>query len=62
VIADKVLAPALHQLLRHGPFQAMMSLFHISVLMPLPRLDKEIHPLDFLTGQERRDLLNFLNS
>jgi len=25
-------------------------------------LDKEIHPLDFLTGQERRDLLAFLNS
>jgi len=27
-----------------------------------PNLDKEIRPLDFLTGQERRDLLNFLNS
>ncbi len=27
-----------------------------------PNLDKEIHPLDFLTGQERRDLLAFLNS
>ena len=26
-----------------------------------PNLDKEIHPLDFLTGQERRDLLEFLN-
>jgi cytochrome c peroxidase len=25
-------------------------------------LDKEIHTLDFLTGQQRRDLLNFLNS
>ena len=25
-------------------------------------LDKEIHTLDFLTGQERRDLLEFLNS
>jgi len=25
-------------------------------------LDKEIHPLDFLTGRERRDLLAFLNS
>lgn len=27
-----------------------------------PHLDKEIHTLDFLTGQERRDLLNFLKS
>jgi cytochrome c peroxidase len=27
-----------------------------------PNLDKEIHPLDFLTGQERRDLLAFLKS
>jgi cytochrome c peroxidase len=27
-----------------------------------PNLDKEIHTLDFLTGQERRDLLAFLNS
>jgi len=27
-----------------------------------PNLDKEIRPLDFLTGQERRDLLAFLNS
>jgi cytochrome c peroxidase len=27
-----------------------------------PNLDKEIHTLDFLTGQERRDLLNFLKS
>ncbi len=27
-----------------------------------PNLDKEIHPLDFLTGRERRDLLAFLNS
>jgi cytochrome c peroxidase len=26
-----------------------------------PNLHREIHPLDFLTGQERRDLLNFLN-
>jgi cytochrome c peroxidase len=25
-------------------------------------LGKEIHPLDFLTGRERRDLLAFLNS
>lgn len=27
-----------------------------------PNLDKEIRPLDSLTGQERRDLLAFLNS
>jgi cytochrome c peroxidase len=27
-----------------------------------PNLDREIHTLDFLTGQERRDLLAFLNS
>jgi len=27
-----------------------------------PHLDKEMHALDFLTGQERRDLLEFLNS
>jgi hypothetical protein len=27
-----------------------------------PNLDKEIHPLDFPTGQDRRDLLEFLNS
>jgi len=27
-----------------------------------PNLDREIHTLDFLTGQERRDLLTFLNS
>jgi cytochrome c peroxidase len=27
-----------------------------------PNLDKEIHTLDFLTGEERRDLLAFLNS
>lgn len=27
-----------------------------------PHLDKEIHPLDFLTGQERADLLAFLES
>ena len=27
-----------------------------------PNLDKEIRPLDYLTGQERRDLLAFLNS
>jgi cytochrome c peroxidase len=27
-----------------------------------PNLDREIHPLEFLTGQERRDLLAFLNS
>ena len=27
-----------------------------------PNLDKEIHPLDFFTGLDRRDLLEFLNS
>jgi cytochrome c peroxidase len=27
-----------------------------------PYLDKEIHPLDFLSGQQRADLLEFLNS
>ena len=27
-----------------------------------PNLDKEIHTLDFLTGEERRDLSAFLNS
>jgi cytochrome c peroxidase len=27
-----------------------------------PNLDKEIHVLDFLTGQERSDLQAFLNS
>jgi cytochrome c peroxidase len=27
-----------------------------------PNLDREIHTLDFLTGQDRRDLLSFLNS
>ncbi len=27
-----------------------------------PHLDKEIHALDFLTGQERADLLAFLES
>lgn len=25
-------------------------------------MDKEIHALDFLAGQERKDLLEFLNS
>ena len=27
-----------------------------------PHLDKEVHALDFLTGQERADLLAFLES
>jgi cytochrome c peroxidase len=36
--------------------------FYIGAGNSHPNLDKEIHTLDFLTGQERRDLLAFLNS
>ena len=36
--------------------------FYIGAGNSNPNLDKEIHALDFLTGQERRDLLAFLNS
>jgi len=36
--------------------------FYIGAGNSHPNLDKEIHTLDFLTGQERRDLLVFLNS
>jgi cytochrome c peroxidase len=36
--------------------------FYIGAGNSHSNLDKEIHPLDFLTGQERRDLLSFLNS
>src|SRR5581483_3586220 len=36
--------------------------FYIGAGNSNPNLDKEIHTLDFLTGQERADLLAFLNS
>ena len=36
--------------------------FYIGAGNSHPNLDKEIHTLDFLSGQERRDLLNFLGS
>jgi cytochrome c peroxidase len=36
--------------------------FYIGAGNSNPNLDKEIHALDFLTGQERADLLEFLNS
>ncbi|MBZ5706778.1 MAG: c-type cytochrome [Acidobacteriia bacterium] len=36
--------------------------FYIGAGNSNPNLDKEIHALDFLTGQERADLLAFLNS
>ena len=36
--------------------------FYIGAGNSHDNLDKEIHTLDFLTGEERRDLLNFLNS
>ena len=36
--------------------------FYIGAGNSHANLDKEIHTLDFLTGQERRDLLAFLNS
>jgi cytochrome c peroxidase len=36
--------------------------FYIGAGNSNPNLDKEIHVLDFLTGQEREDLLAFLNS
>jgi cytochrome c peroxidase len=36
--------------------------FYIGAGNSNPNLDKEIHVLDFLTGQERSDLLAFLNS
>jgi len=36
--------------------------FYIGAGNSNPNLDKEIHALDFLTGQERSDLLAFLNS
>jgi len=36
--------------------------FYIGAGNSNPNLDKEIHVLDFLTGQERADLLAFLNS
>jgi cytochrome c peroxidase len=36
--------------------------FYIGAGNSNANLDKEIHALDFLTGQEREDLLAFLNS
>jgi cytochrome c peroxidase len=62
--------PSLRNIALTGPYMHDGSLrnlkevvdFYIGAGNSNPNLDKEIHVLDFLSGQERGDLLAFLNS
>lgn len=62
--------PSLRNIAQSAPYMHDGSLKDLKQVMDLyigagnsnPNLDKEIHALDFLTGQERADLLEFLNS
>lgn len=66
----KVKTPSLRNIGMTAPYMHDGSLkdlkqvldFYIGAGNSHANLDKEIHTLDFLTGQERRDLLAFLNS
>ena len=70
--ADKGLfkTPSLRNIAQTAPYMHDGSLkdlkqvmdFYIGAGNSNPTLDKQIHALDFLTGQERADLLEFLNS
>jgi len=62
--------PSLRNIAKTGPYMHDGSLktlkdvidFYVGGGNSNPHLDKEIHPLDFLTGQERADLRAFLES
>ena len=66
----KFKTPSLRNLSLTAPYMHDGSLRNLKQVMDFyigagnshANLDKEIHTLDFLTGQERRDLLAFLNS
>ncbi len=66
----KFKTPTLRNLSQTAPYMSDGSLkdikqvidFYIGAGNSNPNLDKEIHVLDFLSGQERQDLENFLNS
>jgi len=66
----KFKTPSLRNIAQTSPYMSDGSLkdlkqvmdFYIGAGNSNPNLDKEIHALDFLTGQERNDLLAFLNS
>ncbi len=68
--AAKFKTPSLRNIAQTAPYMSDGSLkdlkqvmdFYIGAGNSNPNLDKEIHALDFLTGQERSDLLAFLNS
>jgi len=70
--ADKGLfkTPCLRNIAQSAPYMHDGSLNDLKQVMDYyigagnsnPNLDKEIHALDFLTGRERADLLEFLNS
>jgi cytochrome c peroxidase len=66
----KFKTPTLRNIAQTAPYMSDGSLkdlkqvidFYIGAGNSNPNLDKEIHVLDFLTGQERKDLQSFLNS
>jgi cytochrome c peroxidase len=66
----KFKTPTLRNIAQSAPYMSDGSLkdlkqvidFYIGAGNSNPNLDKEIHVLDFLSGQERQDLQNFLNS
>ena len=66
----KFKTPSLRNVSQTAPYMSDGSLtdlkqvidFYIGAGNSNPNLDKEIHVLDFLTGQERSDLQAFLNS
>jgi cytochrome c peroxidase len=60
----KFKTPSLRNIALTAPYMHDGSLmdFYIGGGSSHPNLDNEIHPLDFLTGQDQRDLLEFLNS
>lgn len=66
----KFKTPGLRNIAQTAPYMSDGSLkdlkqvmdFYIGAGNSNPYLDKEIHALDFLTGEERADLLAFLNS
>lgn len=66
----KFKTPSLRNIAQSAPYMSDGSLkdlkqvidFYIGAGNSNPNLDKEIHVLDFLTGQERSDLQAFLNS
>jgi len=66
----KFKTPSVRNIAQTAPYMSDGSLkdlkqvmdFYIGAGNSNPNLDKEIHVLDFLTGQERSDLIAFLNS